>query len=165
MRIISKKNKRQSRDKDLTFVYPELYRFSCGFKLQTHIANNVRKIGVVFNLDTHNEEGSHWVSMFIDIDHGIIFYFDSLGDPIPPRIMKFVKRIVAEGESIGTKMVYHSNVPRIHQRGNSECGMYSLYFIITMLTNSSTMDKKITYFKQTRITDKFIFALRDKYFN
>lgn len=137
----------------------------CGFKLQTHIDNHVRKIGVVFNLDTHNEEGSHWVSMFIDIDHRIIFYFDSLGDPIPPRIMKFVKRIVAEGESIGTKMIYHSNVPRIHQKGNSECGMYSLYFIITMLTNSSTMDKKIAYFKQTRITDNFIFALRDKYFN
>jgi Ulp1 protease family, C-terminal catalytic domain len=137
----------------------------CGFKLQTHIDNRVRKIGVVFNLDAHNQDGSHWVSMFIDIEHGVIFYFDSLGAAIPPRIMKFVKRIVAEGESIGTKMVYHSNVPKVHQKGNSECGMYSLYFIITMLTNASTMDKKIAYFKNTRITDKFIFALRDKYFN
>jgi Ulp1 protease family, C-terminal catalytic domain len=137
----------------------------CGFTLQNHIAKGKRKIGIVFNLDTHLQGGSHWVSAFLDLDNGIIFYFDSLGDPIPPRIMKFVRRIVAESVTIGQKLVYHSNVPHVHQKGSSECGMYCLHFIIEMLTNASPMEKKIAYFKTAKITDKFIFSLRDKYFN
>lgn len=137
----------------------------CGFTLQNHIANGKRKIGIVFNLDTHLQGGSHWVAMFLSVDNGIIFYFDSLGDPIPQRILKFARRIMAEAVTIGRKLVYHSNVPHVHQKGSSECGMYCLYFIITMLTNASPMEKKIAYFKTAKITDKFIFSLRDKYFN
>jgi Ulp1 protease family, C-terminal catalytic domain len=137
----------------------------CGFTLQNHIANGKRKIGIVFNLDTHLQGGSHWVAMFLSVDNGIIFYFDSLGDPIPQRILKFVRRIMTEAVTIGQKLVYHSNIPHVHQKGSSECGMYCLYFIITMLTNASPMEKKIAYFKTAKITDKFIFSLRDKYFN
>lgn len=133
----------------------------CGFTLQNHIANGKRKIGIVFNLDTHLQGGSHWVAMFLSVDNGIIFYFDSLGDPIPQRILKFVRRIMAEAVTIGQKLVYHSNIPHAHQKGSSECGMYCLYFIITMLTNASPMEKKIAYFKTAKITDKFIFSLRE----
>ena len=35
------------------------------------------KIGVIFNLDKHDQSGSHWVAMFIDLENKFFFYFDS----------------------------------------------------------------------------------------
>ena len=31
----------------------------------------------MFNLDNHDEDGSHWVSFFCDFDRNAIYYFDS----------------------------------------------------------------------------------------
>jgi len=47
-----------------------------------------------------------------------------------------------------------------HQKTDSECGMYCLYFTIQMLK-----DKDITYFLENEIPDKEVFDLRNKYFN
>ena len=47
-----------------------------------------------------------------------------------------------------------------HQKSESECGMYCLYFIIEMLK-----DKDIEYFLDNKIDDKEVFVLRNKYFN
>ncbi len=49
---------------------------------------------------------------------------------------------------------------RRHQFSESECGMYSLYFIIQMLK-----DKNKGYFLEHKIPDKEVFELRQKYFN
>ena len=59
-------------------------------------------------------------------------------------------------------MKYYTNYPKQHQQGNTECGMYSLYFIITMLHDTQ---HKINLFKNTTISDTFVASLRDKYFN
>ena len=40
--------------------------------------SKIFQIGIVFNLDKHDQEGSHWVSMFIDLKRDGIYYFDSL---------------------------------------------------------------------------------------
>jgi hypothetical protein len=42
------------------------------------------RLGIIFNLDKHNESGSHWVSMFVNFnprhkDYGI-YYYDSIGE-------------------------------------------------------------------------------------
>jgi hypothetical protein len=47
-----------------------------------------------------------------------------------------------------------------HQQTDSECGMYSLYFIIQMLK-----DKDVNYFLEHKIPDEEVFQLRKKYFN
>jgi hypothetical protein len=39
---------------------------------------------------------------------------------------------------------YVENFPKMHQRSNTECGMYSLFFIITMLTGGENRDVSIT---------------------
>ena len=58
-----------------------------------------------------------------------------------------------------------------HQYENNECGMYSLYFIITMLTNKTEKKifknymEKIDFFKNKRIPDKYMHRYRKKYFN
>ena len=141
--------------------------------LKDYVDQQITKIGVIFNLDKHDESGSHWTSMFVDLEEGIIFYFDSNGTSIPNEINKLVSRITEQGKKLPTPILfkYQDNYPLEHQKGNNECGMYSLYFIITMLTNKSgrrtfkNMKQKIEYFTKERIPDKHVFKHRKKYFN
>ena len=39
----------------------------CKFNLKKIINKGINKVGVIFNLDKHNESGSHWVTVFLDI--------------------------------------------------------------------------------------------------
>jgi hypothetical protein len=43
----------------------------CNFKV-SDCMKGIRKVGFTINLDNHNESGSHWVSMFLDLDDKII---------------------------------------------------------------------------------------------
>lgn len=133
------------------------------------------KIGIVFNLDKHYESGSHWVSMFIDIENKFIFYFDSADNPIPPEITTLVNRISSQGKELETPIHFnfYSNRGFTHQTGNSECGMYSLFFIITMLTKKTSPSSKkllsqkslVHLFTKKRIPDHLVFQHRKIYFN
>lgn len=156
-------------DSDSVCVWKDL----CTFQLSNFVDKDIRKIGIVFNLDRHDQPGSHWTSLFIDLDDKIIFYMDSVGDTIPAEINKLVQRITRQGLELFTpiQFVYYENHPFAHQYGNNECGMYSLYFIITMLLNKTdrrkfkTLKSKVNYFKKHRISDKYVFSYRKKYFN
>ena len=105
----------------------------CHFSLKHHLTKKHRKIAIVFNLDKHTGPGTHWVSMFIDIHARFIFYFDSAGSKIPKEIMSLVKRIQKQGLELSRRFKFIENYPMTHQHSNTECGMYSLFFIITML--------------------------------
>lgn len=154
--------------KDDTCVWKDL----CSFDLH-NLSKKYTKFGIVFNLDKHNQSGSHWTSMFIDLENCIIFYFDSAGAKIPKEVFKLAKRIIQQGLelNIPKKLIFHENHPVEHQLGNNECGMYSLYFIITMLTGQAgkkmikKMDKRVDYFKTERIKDDYMFNHRKIYFN
>ena len=135
----------------------------CQFKLQNYNEMGIKKIGVIFNLDKHDESGSHWVSLFISIEDSLIYYFDSAANKMPHEIKKFVETVLSQ--SSNKKMKFITNIPHQHQYGDTECGMYSLYFIITMLNESMTMRKKINLFSKKHLNDKFIESFRGKYFN
>jgi hypothetical protein len=145
----------------------------CNFDLSHYIKNKIRKIGIIFNLDKHNESGSHWVSLFIDLEDKFILYFDSAADIIQPEIEELVNRILEQGSQIGIDFQYEKdNNPFEHQMGNTECGMYSLYFIITLLTGKTGENKllkgyddKKHYFNSIRIPDEYVFKRRNIYFN
>jgi hypothetical protein len=144
----------------------------CNFDLEKHVQKGKTKIGIIFNLDEHDKNGSHWVSLFIDTNLGIIFYFDSAGNYIPDQINKFKNRVMTQNEKMGnTPMKFYQNAPNSHQRGTTECGVYSLFFIITMLTgktefdNNMTMKKRIHLFKKKRLDDAYIEKYRNIYFN
>lgn len=150
---------------DGTCVEDEL----CKFDLKEHMKNGDTKFGFVFNLAKHNTPGVHWISLFVDVDNKIIFFLDSAGDPIPKEVMALVDRIQKQ---VDFKFHFEQSYPMEHQYGSSECGMYALYFIITMLTGKTSKGtmldcnrKKISYFKKRRITDKHVEELRQKYFN
>ena len=87
----------------------------------------------------------------------MIYYFDSTGDPIHKNINKFVKTV----QKKDPRYKFKQNSPKEHQFGNTECGMYSLFFIITMIqyNDFSLFTTKGVF------PDKKIMELRKKYFN
>jgi hypothetical protein len=135
----------------------------CHFDLKKEIANGKNKIGVIFNLDPHYKGGSHWVSLFINIRKSTIFYFDSAGNKIPHQIMKFVKKVITQGQGLKTPIQFRfdQNYPVEHQYGNTECGIYSIFFIVHMLEDKITQH----YLKTHILKDKYMEKFRKIYFN
>lgn len=86
------------------------------------------KFGIVFNLDKHNGGGTHWVSMFIDTDRKTSYYIDSYGTPPPREVVRFMNLYHAY-EGYKSKALMSK---RRHQYENSECGVYSISFILRM---------------------------------
>ena len=136
----------------------------CHFNLEEQIKKGKSKIGVIFNTDPHNKGGEHWISLFINIKKGTIFFFDSAGNKIPKQIMKFVNTVTEQGRALNTnpiKFTFDQNYPIEHQYHNTECGIYSLFFIIHML------EDKITghYLKTHVLKDKYMEQFRKVYYN
>lgn len=151
-------------DYDTHKLYGEcVWEELCHFNLDNQIKDGKNKIGIIFNLDPHDKGGSHWVSLFINIKKGLIYFFDSAGDKIPAQIIKFVNMVKKQGAQMRNKInfTFDQNYPVEHQYGNTECGVYSLYFIIHML------DDKINahYLKTHILKDEYIQKFRKIYFN
>lgn len=147
-------------------VTPEL----CKFDLAKYKKAGKTKIGVVFNLDEHDEPGSHWVSLYVDLVDGLVFYFDSTGASIPKEIAVLKDRIMEQGKKLGLKLKYYDSKGNEHQKSNTECGMYSLYFIITMISGndgekSVGVKERLDLFMKKKINDGFVEKYRKIYFN
>ncbi len=96
--------------------------------------NGKKRLGIVYNLDNHNQPGSHWVAGYFDLEKGCVYYFDSYGIRPEPRVRKLMRRIyrwIQENRGIKTPIADYNKVR--HQRENSECGVYSINFILRML--------------------------------
>jgi hypothetical protein len=132
----------------------------CHFNLKSLMNKGIFKIGIIFNLDPHYKNGSHWVSLFINIKKKGIYFFDSYGLKPHKQIKKFINKIQRQGRQQGININYAYNKKQ-HQFGDSECGMYSLYFIIENLKDTTNIDKLFNH----RITDKEMEELRQIYFN
>lgn len=147
-------------DFDSKMLYGEcVWEELCHFNLKDMLKKNKCKIGIVFNLDEHWKDGSHWTSMFIDIPTKQICYFDSGGDDVPIEVCKFKDRVLQQGKQVGIDFKFHKNFPFEHQMKDSECGIYCLYFIISMISKPS-----FSRFKNKRITDKEMEKYRNIYF-
>ena len=146
-------------DKHISYgecVWEEL----CKFNLQKYLERRTNKIGIVFNTDPHDKEGSHWVALFINIDKKGIYYFDSYGERISKFINRFAKKVIDQGNELGMKFNFIKNKRR-HQYKTSECGMYCIYFIIQMIKDEESFEE----FTQTLIPDDKMLDLRRKLFN
>ena len=135
----------------------------CEFKLEEYIKKNKRKIGIIFNTDKHNEDGAHWISMFIDISKSdpYIFFFDSTGDAIPSEIKKLQDRIVEQGKQLNINFKTENTTKINHQQNDTECGIYCLYLIINLLEERKTVED----FKTKIIRDDEMEPFRKIYFN
>ena len=135
----------------------------CHFNLQKEIDKGKFKIGMVFNTDPHYKPGSHWISLFVNVKKGQIFFFDSGGDKAPKEVIVLVNRIIQQGRELKKPIhfKFDENYPVEHQYGNTECGVYSLFFIVHMLVDKVTAQ----YLKTHRISDKAIEKYRKVFFN
>jgi hypothetical protein len=132
----------------------------CKINLEKLILNKIFQVGIVFNLDKHDQDGSHWVGMFIDLKKNGIYYFDSYGEPEPKEVKELANRLLTQGKKIGkNNMVYKVNNIR-HQYKNSECGIYCINFIVEMLKGTEYDE-----FIKEKINDVDMNKKRDFYFS
>lgn len=135
-----------------TCVWEELCKFNVH-----EISKTKKKVGIVFNLDIHSGGGTHWIGIFMDLTSKKMYYFDSTGSSIhsEPHIHKFYEKVKEQDPSY---LLIENKVE--HQKGNTECGMYTLFFIIVMLQSG-----KFSYFQKNVFPDKSMVTLRKKLFN
>ena len=108
-----------------------LNRELCELKLDLEYQKGVRGIGMVFNLDPHDKGGSHWVALYINLtslNKPVVGFFDSYGYKTPPMIARFMRSLQLQVK----ECVLGYNARRF-QYGGSECGMFSIYFLICMI--------------------------------
>jgi hypothetical protein len=109
----------------------------CNINLKKILNKGKKKIGVIFNLDPHDKPGSHWVSMFADFDkENNVYYFDSYGYKEPKEVTALMNRLKTQAEELNKTTNLYTNDIR-HQFKNSECGIYSIHFILKLLEGES----------------------------
>lgn len=106
----------------------------CKLNLKESVARGKTKIGIIFNLDPHDQPGSHWVCGFIDIEASAAYYFDSYGYEPPQEVTDLFARMKEQGIA----NIYWNDIR--HQRKGSECGMYCLFVIICLLRGRKFYD-------------------------
>ena len=150
--------------KDFLYIGTEACDFYKFRKLNYNKICNSEKVGIVFNLDKSDQPGSHWTSLFIDNTERNIYYFDSTGQNPNKYIRHFIKNYPSEyiknytHEFLGDKVFTVYINKRVHQKGNSECGVYSIYFLIKKIKTKDPINNK-------RITDKNMKDFRKYIFN
>lgn len=99
----------------------------------------VKRVAVIFNIDDHTGPGLHWVACYVDTNkqhknYGI-FYYDSVARPPSKDILAFMESL---RHTLDTeypqdlKLKIHVNKTQ-SQYKNTECGMFSMLFIIMCL--------------------------------
>jgi hypothetical protein len=104
----------------------------CKVDIQEARKSGYKIIGAIFNLDPHYKSGSHWVALAIDLPRNRVYYFDSYGLPPPSQIAHYMRYLTIQEP----KFRLESNGRRF-QYSNTECGMYSMYFLICILYGES----------------------------
>jgi hypothetical protein len=117
-------------------------------KLDNMKKDGINRLGVIFNLDKHTGPGTHWVALYINLAKKQIYFFDSYGIKPEKEIREFMARcanyMTGSNMTGGNKYndkncLYEKGSVDIrwnktrHQRGGSECGVYSISFILRLL--------------------------------
>lgn len=120
-----------------------LFKEMCSLNIVNLYNQGYRYIGLITNLDKHNQSGSHWTSLFACIDptkncFGAYYYDSATGTP-PPEITTFLEKLKSQAAIIAK----NQKLPNIefktdynehrHQYGHSECGLFSMAYQIRWL--------------------------------
>jgi hypothetical protein len=127
----------------------------CKVDLKSDRASGKTVIGAIYNLDPHFKGGSHWVGLVIDLRVNKVCYFDSYGIKPPQQIARYMRYLTLQEP----KLILESNGHRF-QRSDTECGMYSMYFIICMIEGVN-----FSKFCKNPIPDKWMYEFRKVLFD
>ena len=136
----------------------------CSIDLKKHLNKGHNKIGIVFNTDPHTKGGRHWISMYIDLlgksmkKTPCIYYFDSYGRKPPDEIKNLIKELLKQSNKYKLNLKYLYNDDK-YQNKESQCGVYSIYFVEQMLSGKSF--RKVLNHK---LNDNKMIDFRNKYF-
>ena len=72
-----------------------------------------------------------------------------------------MEKIKKQANSMNLDLKIMDNYNFQHQKSETECGMYSLYFIIQLLMDTKTPE----YFNTHKVPDPEVFKLRRVFFN
>ena len=120
----------------------------------------INRCGIIFNTDKSTGRGKHWISLFCDFKKGQIYFSDSTGTRQPNQVNEFMKMI--EKYLINIKKITEPDIrynKTQHQKGNSECGVYSINWILRLLKG-----KTFEHITRKRLTDNQVNKCRVKYF-
>lgn len=120
----------------------------------------IKRIGVIFNTDKSSQRGRHWISLFSDFSIGQIYFSDSMGIRPPKEInhfMKLIEEYLKKKHCTNIDIKYNKTQ---HQQGNSECGVYSINFILRLLKG-----KTFEHITRKRLTDGQVNKCRGIYFS
>jgi hypothetical protein len=122
------------------------------------LKNGTNIIGIIFNLDKHDQPGSHWVAVYMNLDSGNCYYYDPTGKRPPDDLQLFFKSFEKFCNSNNVQYKLTINKSK-HQNDSSECGVYSCNFIIRLL-QGETYDQVISNgleFKKIQFCRDFYF--------
>lgn len=113
-------------------------------------------LGCVLNTDLTGGPGEHWVAFNVDFKNGTVEYFDSAGQVPHGEFSEFAVE-TAHKLSECTGRTFHDHmVSKIeHQKENTECGVYSLYYILSRLNGV-----RYTAFEFKRVPDDVMVEFR-----
>ena len=153
-------------NKDFIFLGP--IPVDCPVEITCELSNldliklrkqNINKIGIIYNLDRSTGSGTHWTAIYIDNLNSEINYYDSYGSLPTNLISKFIKKLSETyvKNNLTPKLLYND---KRHQFGGSECGMYSMNFILERLYGNTMYN-----ISSRNISDKSMNLLRKKLYN
>jgi hypothetical protein len=125
----------------------------------------------VVNIDRYHGKGKHWLALFADArsdtDDWSVEIFDSAGSPPLPEWQSWAKKTEIQMNEIISqstrpdRKVHNVRVGRTRQQdSNSECGVYSLFYIWARLNGVP-----YKWFMENRIYDKVMFEFRQHLFS
>jgi hypothetical protein len=135
----------------------------CKLSIKDYVKQKKKHLGIVFNLDRHDEPGSHWVTLYANFDpsdcnYGV-YYYDSNALPPGREIHDLMKKLSEQIKAITHLPVKMSYNKKRHQFKNTECGMFCLNFQLYCLQKKPIKD----LFK-AKLCDEDVFHMRDKLF-
>lgn len=148
-----------------------LFSEMCNIDVNKYISKNIKYIGIITNLDKHDQPGSHWTSTFIVLDPKLkaygAYYYDSTAKRIPSYVFNYLQDIKKQMQKIyPNKFFVIKYNKKQHQRSNTECGLFSILFQIRWL-NYLKKNKDTTFediISNPDINDQFMYELRNVLF-
>lgn len=156
-----------------------LYKEICALDIKQLYDSGITNIGMIINLDKHDQPGSHWVALFTCIDpkekYFGTYYYDSNGIEPPKLVYTFMEELRNQAYNVfgipKKKNIFNLRYnKKRHQFKNSECGMFSMVFLIRWLNYINRYKKEeinnVTFddIVGLDINDEDVFNLRKEFF-
>jgi hypothetical protein len=132
----------------------------CELDLARELRQGKTDLAAILNADPHHRDGSHWMTLYIDLKDGYILYFDSTGDAMPRQVRRLIDRLTSQARKLGIEMRVLISRAR-HQRQNTECGIYGLFAVSELLEGTRTPESLM----RGRISDAEMHRFRTRFFN